>query len=105
MKYLASLLLILISTSLAARDYSYDKISARNKNVALTKLQVDKAKMEGECMVGLKEINFKKKNEFDPVAEWSSFRTAPLLSHMSPCEVLIIMEVANKKLRESSEPK
>jgi hypothetical protein len=59
------------------------------------------AKMEGECLVGLKELNFKEKDEFDPVAEWTSYRTSPLLEQFSPCQVLIIMEVAQQQLESS----
>jgi hypothetical protein len=44
-------------------------------------------------------LNFKKKNKFDAIAEWTNYRTISLLEQFSPCDVLVIMEVAKNKLR------
>ncbi len=99
-----SLLVLLLIPSLAvANEFDYQTIAKRYSNSALSSASVEASKMQGECLVGLKELNFKKKNEFDPVAEWTSYRSASLLEQYSPCEVLIIMEVAQAKLK-SAEP-
>lgn len=89
----------LTSSIVLAGDYTHKKIAKRYDSSALTKKQVDAARMQGECLVGLKELNFKKKEDFDPVAEWTSFRSSALLKQYSPCEILIMMEIAQKKLR------
>jgi hypothetical protein len=88
-------------SSFAEANNTYADIAKRNAAVAFNKQQVMEAKMQGECLVGLKELNFKKKNEFDPVAEWTSYRSSSLLEQLSPCQVLIIMEVAQNKLKAS----
>ena len=90
---------LVISGSVYGGNYSHNKIADRYDSSALTKKQIATAKMQGECLVGLKELNFKKKEEFDPVAEWTSFRSSALLKQYSPCEVLIMMEIAQTKLR------
>lgn len=79
-------------------EFSYDKIAKRNDYVGLSQQQVAEAKMQGECLVGLKDLNFKKKDEFDPVAEWTSYRSISLLEQFPPCQVLIMMEVARAQL-------
>jgi hypothetical protein len=56
-------------------------------------------------LVALKELNFKKKDGFDPVAEWTSYRSISLLEQFPPCEVLIMMEVARKSLVEKKDKK
>jgi len=81
-----------------ANDFTYKKAAQRNPTAALTKQQVNDAKMQGECLVGLKELNFRKKSDFDPIAEWTTYRSSSLLDHLPPCEVLIIMQVAQKIL-------
>lgn len=97
------LITFLFSTSVLANEYSYPDIAKRFGNSALTEQQVMKLKMEGECLVGLKELNFKKQREFDPVAEWTNYRSISLLEQFSPCQVLVIMETAQKKLRASQQ--
>lgn len=92
---------ITMSARAAEPSYEYGAIAQRYKGEGLTPDQVKQAQMQGECLVGLKELNFKKRNSFDAVAEWTNYRTVSLLDHYSPCEVLVIMEVAQKKLRES----
>lgn len=79
-------------------EFSYEKIAKRNDYVGLSQQQVAEAKMQGECLVGLKDLNFKKKDEFDPVAEWTSYRSISLLEQFTPCQVLIMMEVARNQL-------
>lgn len=55
--------------------------------------------MQGECSAGLKELNSRKANEFDPVAEWTDYRSISLLRQFPPCEVLVMMEVARTQLK------
>lgn len=100
MKTTLFFLAFLLSFSAQGNNHSYDDIAKRNPASSLTEEQVIAAKMQGECLVGLKKLNFKKLKEFDPVSEWTSYRSISLLQHYSPCEVLIIMEVAQKSLRE-----
>ena len=97
------LIVFLFSTNVMANEYSYPNIAKRFGGSALTDQQVVRLKMEGECLVGLKELNFKKQREFDPVAEWTNYRSISLLEQFSPCQVLVIMETAQKKLRASQQ--
>lgn len=103
MKTIKALFLIFAyfsSTTIVAAEFSYSSIAKRFQGSALSQKEVREAKMQGECLVGLKDLNFKKKNTFDPVAEWSDYRTVALLRQFPPCEVLLIMEIAQSKLRE-----
>lgn len=70
---------------------------------ALSETAVENARMQGECLVQLKELTFKKKNKFDPISEWINYRSVSLLEQYSPCEVLIMLEVANKKIRSQEQ--
>ena len=81
-----------------AEDFSYDTIAKRYTDVQLESKSVKEAKMHGECLVGLKRLNFKKRDDFDPVAEWTTFRSFSLLEQFPPCAVLIMMEVAREGL-------
>ena len=54
--------------------------------------------MQGECLVGLKEINFREKRDFDAVAEWTNYRSLSLLEQFPPCTVLVMMETARRNL-------
>jgi hypothetical protein len=87
----------------AAEEYSYASISKRYAEVELDSKAVKRAKMEGECLVGLKNLNYRKKEDFDAVAEWTSYRSFSLLEQYSPCNVLIIMEVAQAKLKNDKD--
>ena len=89
----------------ANANIDYKEIAQRHKDVSLTEKEVAKFKMHGECLVALKELNFKKKDGFDPVAEWTSYRSISLLEQFPPCEVLIMMEVARKSLVEKKDKK
>ena len=97
---MAGLALLLTSSLVIAKEYSYDKVAKAHPTSKLSKKLVENAKMQGECLVGLKELNYRKKEKFDPVAEWSSYRSISLLEQYSPCEVLIMMEVAQKKIKQ-----
>ncbi|MFK8022064.1 MAG: hypothetical protein AB8B86_20070 [Pseudomonadales bacterium] len=94
-----SISLIAASFAASAADYDYENISKRYSSVKLSANKTASSKMQGECLVGLKDLNFKKKNTFDPVAEWGNYRSLSLLEQFPPCEVLIMMEVAQSKLK------
>lgn len=85
-------------SAVAGEAFSYEAISKRHNEVQLDEKSVEEARMQGECLVGLKELNFRKREDFDPVAEWTSLRSFSLLEQLSPCTVLIIMEVAREEL-------
>ena len=92
---------LILSPTASAEDYTYESIAKRYFDVQLDGPSVKRAKLEGECLVGLKNLNFKKKEDFDAVAEWTSYRSFSLLEQFSPCTVLIIMEVAQSRLRNA----
>jgi len=102
MKFI-SWVLVLVALPAFGEDlgFRYDQIAKRYSDTALGAREVQAARMQGQCLVGLKELNFKKREDFDAVAEWTNYRTISLLEHYSPCEVLIMMEEAQKRLRES----
>jgi hypothetical protein len=100
MKHSFTLLLLFFTSSAFSAGFSYDDIAKRYPDSALSQQQYANATMQGECLVGLKDLNFKKKNDFDPVAEWTTFRSGALLEQLPPCQVLVIMEVAQKELRQ-----
>jgi hypothetical protein len=81
-----------------ASRYRYAEIAKRYQSQALGKKDLAWAKMQGECLVGLKEINFRKKTQFDPIAEWTNLRSWSLLEQFPPCQVLVMIEVAKKAL-------
>jgi len=83
-----------------AEDFSYAEIAKRYESTALSKAEVKEAKMHGECLVGLKKLNFRSSEKFDPVAEWTNYRSLSLLEQFPPCVVLVMMEVARKDLLE-----
>ena len=101
LKVLILALLVGFSTAgKAAEKFTYSEIAKRYQAEQLTKEQVAEAKMHGECLVGLKELNFRSSDEFDPVAEWTNYRSLSLLEQFPPCQVLVMMEVARKELLE-----
>ena len=93
----AALIMTLVSP-LAAKDFSYAAIAKRYGASQLSQAELAAAKMNGECLVGLKEINFRSSEQFDPVAEWTNYRSLSLLEQFPPCTVLVMMEVARKDL-------
>ncbi len=98
MRLILVFIILVLSIQVSANEFTYKEIAKNNQTVALSKKTVDTFKMHGKCLVGLKELNFKKKDKFDPVAEWTSYRSLSLLEQFPPCEVLIMMEVARKEL-------
>jgi len=85
-------------TAANAQEFSYNDIASRFVETRLDSGSVQEAKMQGECLVGLKHLNFRKREDFDPVAEWTNYRAISLLEQYPPCKVLIIMEVARSEL-------
>ncbi len=98
----SAILIAAMIPALAVADtgspYSYEQIAKRYQSQSLDKKELAWAKMQGECLVGLKEINFRKKTKFDPIAEWTNLRSWSLLEQFPPCEVLVMIEVAKKTL-------
>lgn len=90
------------SAAVGQQSFSYDDIAKRYSDSRLTSAEVDDAKMQGECLVGLKNLNFRKREDFDPVAEWTNYRSLSLLEQFPPCIVLIMMEVARSELIEEA---
>ena len=86
-----------------AEEFSYDAIAERYSDTRFDAKSVKEAKMHGECLVGLKELNFQKRDDFDPVAEWTNYRAISLLEQFPPCTVLIMIEVARKELIEQGD--
>jgi hypothetical protein len=102
--YIWTFLTAAILTSTAfAEDFAYESIAKRYDGAQLSASQVSEAKMNGECLVGLKQLNFRSSENFDPVAEWTNYRSLSLLEQFPPCSVLIMMEVARKELMEEIE--
>ncbi len=96
-----AVVVLAVSTSVPADDaarYRYEAIAKRFQAHALGKKELAWAQMQGECLVGLKEINFRKKTTFDPIAEWTNLRSWSLLEQFPPCEVLVMIEIAKKAL-------
>ena len=81
-----------------AEGFSYEEVAKRFSDIQLDARHVQEAKMHGECLVGLKQLIFVKRDDFDPVAEWINYRTISLLEQFPPCNVLIMMEVAREEL-------
>ncbi len=81
-----------------AGDFSYTAVAERFNESRLASEAVQEAKMHGECLVGLKQLIFVKRQNFDPVAEWINYRSLSLLEQFPPCTVLIMMEVARAEL-------
>lgn len=96
---LFALIAMTVNQAAKCEGYSYQEIAKRYKDTALSFKEVKTAKMQGECLVGIKQLNFRKRYDFDPVAEWSAHRAAPLLERYTPCEALIILEKAQKVLK------
>ena len=98
------LICLLLTSTATAEDFSYESIAERFGDTQLDADSVEEARMNGECMVGLKHLIFVPRHGFDPVAEWINYRTYSLLEQFPPCEVLIMMEVARAQLMSEQEP-
>lgn len=91
-----------IVSSVHAQEFSYKEIAKRYSDTQLDSRSVKEAKMQGECLVGIREQNWLSRADFDPVAEWTNIRAHSLLEQFPPCTVLIMTEVARKGLIEKS---
>ena len=94
----------LLSSASCGETATYREIAAAFPNSQLTKAEIDFAEMQGKCLVGLKDVNFRKQDTFDPVAEWTNYRSLSLLEQFPPCTVLIMMETARKDLLAREDP-
>ncbi|GEA10246.1 hypothetical protein [Alteromonas sp. KUL49] len=101
-KLLVCLVFAFISLPVFSASSRYEAVADNYEQYALDEPLIENAKMQGECLVQLKELTFKKKNEFDPISEWVNYRSVSLLEQYSPCEVLIMLEVANDKIRQGN---
>ena len=99
---LFALAVYIFSCTAVANTAMYSQVASQYPENALSKQQITNAAMQGECLVQIKELTFKKKNDFDPISEWINYRSVSLLEKYSPCETLIMLEVANKQLRDHS---
>lgn len=88
----------LIYSVAQGQEFSYEAVAKRYNDARLDPQDVESAKMHGECLVGLKQLIFVKRDHFDPVAEWINYRTISLLEQFPPCTVLVMMEVARDEL-------
>ena len=95
---LVLLIAVFFFSAAHADDFSYDAVAERFSETQLEQSEVEEAKMHGECLVGLKQLIFVKRDNFDPVAEWVNYRTISLLEQFPPCTVLIMMQVAREEL-------
>ena len=91
-------LCVVLFQGVQAADFSYASIAKRHPQSRLDAATVERARMDGECLVGLKQLNFQKRHDFDPVAEWTNYRSLSLLEQFPPCAVLIMIEVARAHL-------
>jgi hypothetical protein len=97
-RMIVTCLCLLSIVTAGAADFTYVEIASRYKAEQLSVAEVQQAKMQGECLVGLKQLNFRSSEEFDPVAEWTNYRSLSLLEQFPPCTLLVMMEVARKEL-------
>ena len=104
MKMITYLLLGTVAcySSFAMSDM-YKDVAKNYGRFGLSTDEIGSAKLQGECLVQLKNLTFKRKDKFDPISEWVNYRSVSLLEQYSPCEVLIMLEVANEKIRGTSE--
>jgi hypothetical protein len=98
-KTITTAALLLASFTAIANDYTYKEIAKRNPDYQLSAAAMSKMKLQAECLVGIKKLNFRRKDSFDPIAEWTTFRTQSLMEQFTPCETLVMLEIAQKHLR------
>ena len=104
LKHTARFVLCCLALPAVAESYSYQAISQRYSGAQLNAAALNDAKMQGECLVGLKQLNFKRRGSFDPVAEWTNYRSLSSLEQFPPCEVLVMMEVARSAIIKLEPP-
>ncbi len=97
---LLTVLLGMPLSSVSEDGFSYAEVAKRYPATRLDAEAVEEFEMHGECLVGLKQLIFVKRDHFDPVAEWINYRTFSLLEQYPPCHVLIMMQVARSELMD-----
>ena len=85
------------------KSSAYKNVAKNHQGYGLSEDKIGVAKLQVECLVRLNDLTFKRKDNFDPISEWINYRDVSLLEQYSPCEVLIILEVQNEKIRGASE--
>ncbi len=98
-KFICSLISAISFNCVAVELNRFDIVAEKYKQSSLDRKTIENAKMQGECLVQIKDLTFKKKDKFDPISEWVNYRSVSLLEKYSPCETLIMLEVANKQIR------
>lgn len=96
---------LLVSGAALAQDLSFDGISARHPEIRMSDAEISRARGEGECLAGIKQLSSLPADEFEPNIEWLNFRSGSLLSHMRPCEVLVLLEAAHDALETANAPR
>ncbi len=99
------LIFFLPLTTLAEDSPLFIDIADRHPAAKLDAQSLARARGEGECLASIKAINSLPRQEFHPNIEWLRLRTGTLLSHMKPCEVLIMLEAAHDALDTKNAPK
>ena len=96
---LATTALMLTATPITARDLSSAAIEQRQGPI-LTEQEVRRARIEGECLAGIYQNNAFQ-GEYNPINEWLRVRTSHLLQKHSPCELLVMLEVAREQMESA----
>ena len=99
---IGSLFMALFTQTSLADQFDYNNISRRHADVEYNINTVKRAKMEGECLLGLKNLNLRKVDASGSAAEWTRNHSLSLLQQFSPCTVLIIMEEAHSKMQNNN---
>lgn len=105
MKSLLVIVLITLMMSLTdagsarAEPVTYAAISERAGHPILDQQQLEHARDEGECLAGIYRLNAFQ-GDYDPIHEWLRVRTSHLLQRHSPCELLVMLEVAKSRMQK-----
>ena len=88
MRIIALALTLIWHLAAVGRDaFSYDAIAKCHPATSLGAEAVSDAKMQGECLVGIKNLNFQRRSDSDPAAEWTNYRSVSMLEQYPPCNV------------------
>ncbi|MCG8435068.1 MAG: hypothetical protein MJA83_13655 [Gammaproteobacteria bacterium] len=99
-------ILFLMLPLAAAAGPTYEELSAAQSGAArMDAREIAAAKLEGVCLAAIKQLNSYPKEEFHPNIEWLRIRSSALLSHVRPCEVLLMLESAHDVLDTENAPK
>ncbi|MEM9302650.1 MAG: hypothetical protein AAGE01_11090 [Pseudomonadota bacterium] len=97
MRIVPMLVLLGLSASSTATEFTLDAIEARAEREVMTPDERADARLQGECLVGIKQLNFTG-GEYDPIEEWLRARTTQLLQRHDPCTTLAMLEVTKRHL-------